>query len=96
MQTLKSFGEQFKIQPYSSLTQMGNVFNISYETLTKQTFHLLNKNVIPTPSISNKNQLNKELDGCFILIKLEAYFKDNNMYNTTTKDQLFKPKANKK
>ena len=29
-------------------------------------------------------------------MKLTAYFKDNNMYNLTTEDQLIKPKANKK
>ena len=55
-----------------------------------------NLNFIPTPSIFNKNQLNKELDDFFRLIKLKAYFKDNNMYNPSTEDQLFKPKTNKK
>ena len=29
-------------------------------------------------------------------MKLTAYFKDNNMYNLTTDNQLIKPKANKK
>ena len=53
-------------------------------------------NFIATPSIFNKNQLNKELDDFFRLIKLKAYFKDNNMYNPSTEDQLFKPKTNKK
>ena len=60
----------------------------------------MNKSVfgkaIPTPSIFNKNQLNRELDDVFRLIKVKAYFKDNNMYNPTTGDQLFKPKTNKK
>ena len=51
---------------------------------------------MPIPSIFNKNQLNKELDDFFRLIKLKAYFKYNNMYNPTTEDQLFKPKTNKK
>ena len=51
---------------------------------------------MPIPSIFNKNQLNKELDDFFRLIKLKAYFKHNNMYNPTTEDQLFKPKTNKK
>ena len=55
-----------------------------------------NLNFIPTPSIFNKSQLNKELDDFFRLIKLKAYFKDNNMYSPTTEDQLFKPKTNKK
>ena len=31
----------------------------------------------------------------FRLIKLKAYFKDNNMYNPT-EDQFFKPKTDKK
>ena len=77
---------------------IGNVINLSNKTFTKETFQLLNKNLkfIPKPSMSNKNQLNKELDDFFRLIKLKAYFKDNKMYNTTTEDQLFKPKTNKK
>ena len=32
----------------------------------------------------------------FRVIKLKAYLKDNNMYNPSREDQLFKPKANKK
>ena len=77
---------------------VGNVINLSNKTFTKETFQLLNKklNFIATPSIFNKNQLNKELDDFFRLIKLKAYFKDNNMYNPSTEDQLFKPKTNKK
>ena len=55
-----------------------------------------NLNFIPTPSIFNKNQLNKEFDDFLRLIKLKAYFKDNNMDNSTTEEQLFKPKTNKK
>ena len=54
-----------------------------------------NLNFIPTPSIFNKNQLNKELDDFFRLIKLKAYFKDSDMYNPSTEDQLLKPKSNK-
>ena len=54
-----------------------------------------NLNFMPIPCIFNKNQLNKELDDFFRLIKLKAYFKDNNMYNPTREDQLFKPKTNK-
>ena len=50
-----------------------------------------NLNFIPTPSIFNKN-----LDDFFRLIKLKANFKDNNVYNATTEDQLFKLKTNKK
>ena len=74
---------------------IGNVINLSNKTFTKETFQLLNKNLnfIPIPS---KNQLNKELDNFFRLIKLKPYFKDNNMYNASTEDQLFKPKTNKK
>ena len=53
-------------------------------------------NFILAPSIFNKNQLNKELDNFFRLIKLKVYFKDNNVYNTSTENQLFKPKTNKK
>ena len=58
----------------------------------------MNKNVnfIPAPRIFNKNQLSKELDDFFRLIKLKAYFKDNMyvyMYNPTKADQ---PKTNKK
>ena len=77
---------------------IGNVINLSSKTFIKETFQLLNKNLnfIPIPSIFNKNQLNKELDDFFRLIKLKAYFKDNNMYNPSTEDQLFKPKTNKK
>ena len=77
---------------------IGNVINLSNKTFTKETFQLLNKNVkfIPKPSMSNKNQLNKELDDFFRLIKLKAYFKDNNMDNPTMDNQLFKPKTNKK
>ena len=77
---------------------MGNVINLSNKTFTKKTCQLLNKNLnfITTPSIFNKNQLNNELDDFFRLIKLKAYFKDNNMYNPSAEDQLFKPKANKK
>ena len=55
-----------------------------------------NLNFIPTPSTFNKNQLNKELDDFFRVIKLKAYLKDNNMYNPIREDQLFKPKTNKK
>ena len=55
-----------------------------------------NWNFIPTPSVFNKNQLNKELDDFFRLAKLKAYFKDNNMYNPTTDNQLFKTKTDKK
>ena len=55
-----------------------------------------NLNFIPTPSIFNKNQLNKEFDDFLRLIKLKAYFKDDNMDNSTTEEQLFKPKTNKK
>ena len=55
-----------------------------------------NLNFILTPSIFNKNQLNKELDDFLRLIKLKAYFKDNNMHNSSTEDQPFKPKINKK
>ena len=46
---------------------IGNVINLSNKTFTKETFQLLNKNVkfIPKPSMSNKNQLNKELDDFF-------------------------------
>ena len=55
-----------------------------------------NLNFIPTPSTFNKNQLNKELDDFFRVIKLKAYLKDNNMYNPSREDQLFKPKTNKK
>ena len=64
---------------------------------TKETFQLLNKNLNcrPTPSIFNKNQLSKELDNFFRLIKLKAFFQDNNMYNLSTEDQLFEPKTNK-
>ena len=51
---------------------------------------------MPTPSIFNKNQLNEELDDLFRLIKLKTYFKDNNIYNSSTEDQIFKPKTNKK
>ena len=47
-----------------------------------------NLNFIPTPSIFNKNELNKELDDLFRLIKLKAYFKDNNIYNSSTEDQF--------
>ena len=50
-----------------------------------------NLNFIPTTSIFNKN-----LDDFFRLIKLKANFKDNNVYNATTEDQLFKLKTNKK
>ena len=77
---------------------IGNVINLSNKTFTKETFQLLNKNLnfIPTPSIFNKSQLNKDLDDFFKLIKLKVYFKGNNMYNPTTEDQLFKPKTNKK
>ena len=32
----------------------------------------------------------------FRLFKLKSYFKDNNMYNPRTEDQLFKPKFNNK
>ena len=73
-------------------------FNLSKKTFTKETFQLLNKNLnfIPTPSIFNKNQLNKQRDDFFRLIKLKAYFKDNNMHNSSTENQLFKPKTNKK
>ena len=55
-----------------------------------------NLNFIPTASIFNKNQLNKELDNFFRVIKLKAYLKDNDMYNPSREDQLFKPKTNKK
>ena len=55
-----------------------------------------NLNFIPTPSAFNKNQLNKELDDFFRVIKLKAYLKDNNMYNPSREEQLFKPKTNKK
>ena len=77
---------------------IGNVINLSNKAFTKETIQLLNKNLnfIPPPSIFNKTQLNKELDDFFRLIKLKAYFRDNNMYNPTTEDQLFKPKTNKK
>ena len=71
-----------------------NVINLSY---TNQKFQHLNKNLnyIPTPSIFNKNQLNRKLDDFFKLINLKPYFKDNNMYNPT-ENQCFKPKTNKK
>ena len=77
---------------------IGNVINLSNKTFTKETFKLLNKNLnfIPTPSIFNKNPLNKELDDFFRLIKLKAYFKHSNMYNPSTEYQLFKPITNKK
>ena len=76
----------------------GNVINLSKKRFTKETFQLLNKNLnfLPTPSIFNKNQLNKELDDFVRLINLKAYLKDNNMYNPSTQDQLFKPITNKK
>ena len=72
---------------------IGNIINLSNKTFTKETFQLLNKNLnfIPTPSTFNKNQLNKELDYFFRLIKLK-----DNMYNPSTEDQLFKPRTNKK
>ena len=74
---------------------IGNVINLSNKTFTKKTFQLLNKNLnfITTPSIFNKYQLNNELDDFFRLIKTKAYFKDNNMYNPSAEDQLFKPKV---
>ena len=50
-----------------------------------------NLNFTPTPSIFNKN-----LEDFFRLIKLKANFKDINVYNANTEDQLFKLKTNKK
>ena len=77
---------------------IGNGISLSKKKFTKETFQLLNKNLnfVPTPSIFNKNQLNKELDDFFRLIKLKAYFKHSNMYNPSTEYQLFKPITNKK
>ena len=63
MQTLKSFedttGHQFE--------PIRNVINLRNKTFTKETFQLMNKNLtfIPTSSIFNKNQLNKELYDLF-------------------------------
>ena len=97
MQPLKSFGEQLKIEPGTNFGLRGNVINLSNKAFTKETFQLLNKNLNfrPTPSIFNKNQLSKELDNIFRLIKLKAYFQDNNMYNLSTEDQLFEAKTSK-
>ena len=76
---------------------IGNVINLSNKTCTKEIFKPLNKNLhfLLTPSTFDKNQLNKDLEDVFRLMKLKAYFKDNNMYNPTTEDRLFKSKTNK-
>ena len=69
---------------------IGNGINLGNKTFNKETL-----NFIPTPSIFDKNQLNKKLDEFFRLIKLKPYFKVKTMYSPTTEDQLFEPKTNK-
>ena len=62
------------------------------------TFQLLNKNLnfIPTPKVYNKDKLNKELESFYRLLKLKAYFKDNENTKLTTEQQIFKPQKKEK
>ena len=68
------------------------------KTFTKGTFQLLNKNLnfIPTPKVYNKDKLNKELESFYRLLKLKAYFKDNENTKLTTEQQIFKPQKKEK
>ena len=50
---------------------------LSYETFTKDTFKLLNKNLNFIPTFkTNKQKLYIEMESSFRLVKLKAYFKD--------------------
>ena len=72
---------------------IGHVINLSKKTFTKDTFQLLNKNLnfIPTSKVYNKDKLNKELESFYRLLKLKAYFKDNENTKLTTEQKIFKP-----
>ena len=63
------------------------MINSSKHSSSKDTYKLLNKNLsfIPTPGIYSKSKLNDELQNFYRLIKLKAYFKDNE--STTKKDE---------
>ena len=77
---------------------IGHVINLSKKTFTKGTFQLLNKNLnfIPTPKVYNKDKLNKELESFYRLLKLKAYFEDNENTKLTTEQQIFKPQKKEK
>ena len=77
---------------------IGHVINLNKKTFTKGTFQFLNKNLnfIPTPKVYNKDKLNKELESFYRLLKLKAYFKDNENTKLTTEQQIFKPQKKEK
>ena len=65
---------------------------------TKGTFQLLNKNLnfIPTPKVYNKHKINEELESFYRLLKLKAYFKDNENTKLITEQQIFQPQKKEK
>ena len=67
-------------------------------TFTKGTFQLLNKNLnfIPTPKVYNKHKINEELESFYRLLKLKAYFKDNENTKLITEQQIFQPQKKEK
>ena len=56
MTTLKSFGEQLKIQLDNN--PIGHAINLSKKTFTKGTFHLLNKNLNFSPHLKHTININ--------------------------------------
>ena len=90
MHNKKIFECFFSIVLDYSISLYWNVINLSNETFTKQTFQLLNKtlNFIPTSSICEKAQFNKELDNSLRLIKLKVHFQNNNISNPITEKHL--------
>ena len=55
-----------------------------------------NLNFIPTPKVYNKHKTNEELESFYRLLKLKAYFKDNENTKLTTEQQILKPEKKKK
>ena len=73
-----------------------NVVNLTAFSFWKSEYKLLNRNLdlIPTPKVCNKNELDNEINNFFRLIKLKAHFQDS--INKDTDDENRMLKASKK
>ena len=55
-----------------------------------------NLNFIPTPKVYNKHNLNEELESFYRLLKLKAFFKENENTKLTTEHKIYKPQEKEK
>ena len=98
MKTSKNLGETVENTTRYESDPIGNFINLSKKTFTNATFQPLNEslNFIPTPKVCNKHKLNEELKSFYKLLKLKAYFKDNENTQLTTEEQICKPQKKEK